>query len=102
MTIVFELKSSMGDDKARKKKGKGWRVRAHRTSPSFCQFHDHVQTSMVALYRTLYIAVPCAGINVLEPLREELVVHGNNHLQVEIMRAVKQEGGSWFWESLYT
>lgn len=32
-------------------------------------------------------------------LGEKLMAHGNNHLQIEIMLVVKQERGSWFWES---
>ena len=49
---------------------------------------------------SLYAAVPRgADIDALEPLREEPTAHGN-HLQIKVRQAVKQEGGSWFNESL--
>lgn len=31
---------------------------------------------------------------------EEPMVHANNHLQIKVGQVVKQEGGSWFNESL--
>lgn len=49
----------------------------------------------------LYVAVPRGtDTDALEPLREEPIVHGNNCLQIKVGQAVKQEGGSWFDESL--
>lgn len=61
------------------------------------QFHDKVQTPVVALY----IAVlTWDDIDVLELFEEELMMCGNNHLQQQIIHVVKQQRGPWFWECL--
>lgn len=68
----------MGDHTTRKKRVKSGGSGHAGHIPE--QFHDRVQTPMVALF----VAVPTrAGIGVLEPLNEELMVQGNNHLQVD-------------------
>lgn len=54
------------------------------------QFHDKVQTPMVAL---CIAVLTSAGINVPEPLKE-LIVHCKNRLQVEIMHVVNPGSGN--------
>lgn len=71
--------------------------RSGHTGPIPEQFHDKAQTPAVALY----IAVlTWDDIDVLELLKEELMMCGNNHLQEQIIQVVKQQRGPWFWESL--
>ena len=64
-------------------------------------FWGNFTTKSEPLEWSLYVAVPRGtDIDVLEPLREEPTAHGNNHLQIKVRQAVKQEGGSWFNDSL--
>ena len=93
MRIVFELKSPLGDQETR---GEGCRAQGTQDG-----FRGNFMTKCEPLEGPLYVVVSRGtDTDALEPLREEPMVHGNNHLQIKVGQAVKQEGGSWFDESL--